>query len=122
LADLNLGVKGWISYQSRDTEGTQTPLETLERGWGSCRDLAVLFDRSRSQFGIRSARRDRADHPRGNPENRMSDDELRRKFIDCAGTRMTSEQVDRVVETCLALETLDDIGALMPLLAVEQGA
>jgi transglutaminase-like putative cysteine protease len=43
LADLNLGVKEWISYQSRDTEGTQTPLETLERGWGSCRDLAVLL-------------------------------------------------------------------------------
>jgi 2-methylcitrate dehydratase len=60
----------------------------------------------------------RVDHPRGNPENRMSDDELRRKFIDCAGTRMTSEQVDRVVEACLRLEMLDDIGALMPLLQV----
>jgi hypothetical protein len=32
---------------------------------------------------------------------------------------MTSEQVDWVVEACLRLEMLDDIGALMPLLQVE---
>jgi transglutaminase-like putative cysteine protease len=43
LADLNAGVKAQISYQSRDSEGTQTALETLNRGWGSCRDLAVLL-------------------------------------------------------------------------------
>jgi transglutaminase-like putative cysteine protease len=43
LADLNAGVGAWISYRSRDTEGTQTPVETLDRGSGSCRDLAVLL-------------------------------------------------------------------------------
>jgi transglutaminase-like putative cysteine protease len=43
LADLNCGVAAWIKYQSREAEGTQTPLETLNRSWGSCRDLAVLF-------------------------------------------------------------------------------
>jgi transglutaminase-like putative cysteine protease len=43
LADLNVGVKTWIAYQSRESEGTQTPLETLNRRWGSCRDLAVLL-------------------------------------------------------------------------------
>jgi transglutaminase-like putative cysteine protease len=43
LADVNSGVGAWISYQSRETEGTQTPVETLHRRWGSCRDLAVLF-------------------------------------------------------------------------------
>jgi transglutaminase-like putative cysteine protease len=43
LADLNTGVGASISYQSRETEGTQSPLETLDRGWGSCRDLAVLL-------------------------------------------------------------------------------
>jgi transglutaminase-like putative cysteine protease len=43
LADLNAGVKSSISYQSRETEGTQTPVETLNRGRGSCRDLAVLL-------------------------------------------------------------------------------
>jgi transglutaminase-like putative cysteine protease len=43
LADLNRGVAAQVSYQSRETEGTQTPVETLDRGWGSCRDLAVLL-------------------------------------------------------------------------------
>jgi transglutaminase-like putative cysteine protease len=43
LADLNSGVAKWINYQSRETEGTQSPIETLNRGWGSCRDFAVLF-------------------------------------------------------------------------------
>ena len=43
LQDLSMGVSRWISYQSRDDEGTQTPVETLDRGWGSCRDFAVLF-------------------------------------------------------------------------------
>src|SRR4051812_15288991 len=43
LADLNSGVGAWVSYQSRETEGTQTPVETLNRGSGSCRDFAVLL-------------------------------------------------------------------------------
>lgn len=43
LKDLNAAISAWISYQSRDEEGTQSPLETLARGWGSCRDIAVLF-------------------------------------------------------------------------------
>ncbi len=43
LKDLSLGVSGWIGYQSREDEGTQSPVETLDRGWGSCRDFAVLF-------------------------------------------------------------------------------
>ncbi len=43
LKDLSAGVSGWIGYQSREDEGTQSPIETLDRGWGSCRDFAVLF-------------------------------------------------------------------------------
>lgn len=43
LKDIANGVSAWISYQSRDDEGTQSPIETLARGWGSCRDFAVLF-------------------------------------------------------------------------------
>lgn len=43
LADLNSGIAKWITYQSRETEGTQTPNETLNRGFGSCRDFAVLL-------------------------------------------------------------------------------
>jgi transglutaminase-like putative cysteine protease len=52
LADLNNGVKAQISYQSRDTEGTQTPVETLNRGWGSCRDLAVLLIEAARSLGF----------------------------------------------------------------------
>lgn len=43
LQDVASGVSGRIRYQSREIEGTQGPLETLDRGWGSCRDIAVLF-------------------------------------------------------------------------------
>lgn len=43
LKDIGNGITAQISYQSRETEGTQGPLETLDRGWGSCRDFAVLF-------------------------------------------------------------------------------
>jgi transglutaminase-like putative cysteine protease len=43
LKDLSAGIATAISYQVRDDEGTQTPLQTLDRGWGSCRDFAVLF-------------------------------------------------------------------------------
>lgn len=43
LKDLCIGVSQWINYQSRDDEGVQSPIQTLDRGWGSCRDFAVLF-------------------------------------------------------------------------------
>jgi len=43
LKDVSNGVFSQISYQDRETEGTQGPLETLDRGWGSCRDFAVLY-------------------------------------------------------------------------------
>ena len=52
LADLNSGVAAWISYQSREIEGTQTPVETLNRGQGSCRDLAVLLIEAARSLGF----------------------------------------------------------------------
>ncbi|MGA9432256.1 MAG: transglutaminase family protein [Xanthobacteraceae bacterium] len=52
LGDLNNGIKAQISYQSRETEGTQTPVETLNRGWGSCRDLAVLLIEAARSLGF----------------------------------------------------------------------
>jgi transglutaminase-like putative cysteine protease len=33
-------------------EGTQGPLETLDRGWGSCRDFAVLFAEATRTLGF----------------------------------------------------------------------
>lgn len=52
LGDINSGISAWVFYQSRDDEGTQTPLETLKRGWGSCRDLAVLFMEAARHLGL----------------------------------------------------------------------
>ena len=52
LKDLGLGVAAWIRYQSRDDEGTQSPVETLDRGWGSCRDFAVLFVEAARSLGF----------------------------------------------------------------------
>ncbi len=52
LKDLCAGISGWISYQSRDDEGTQSPIETLDRGWGSCRDFAVLFIEAARTLGF----------------------------------------------------------------------
>jgi transglutaminase-like putative cysteine protease len=43
LKDLSEGVSSAIRYQSREVEGTQSPVQTRDRGWGSCRDFAVLF-------------------------------------------------------------------------------
>ncbi len=43
LKDINASIPAWVFYQSRDVEGTQPPLDTLDRGWGSCRDMALLF-------------------------------------------------------------------------------
>jgi transglutaminase-like putative cysteine protease len=52
LKDLNAGVSATIRYQSRDDEGTQSPIETLDRGWGSCRDFAVLFVEAARSLGF----------------------------------------------------------------------
>lgn len=43
LKDINAGVLAWVSYQSREDEGTQSPTQTLDLKLGSCRDLALLF-------------------------------------------------------------------------------
>lgn len=52
LKDLSAGVSMAVQYQSRDHEGTQTPVETLDRGWGSCRDFAVLFAEAARTLGF----------------------------------------------------------------------
>ncbi len=43
LADINLGIRNAFTYAAREAEGTQTPLETIERGSGTCRDFAALM-------------------------------------------------------------------------------
>lgn len=43
LKDINTAISAWIVYEARDDEGTQSPLATLDRRRGSCRDIAVLM-------------------------------------------------------------------------------
>jgi transglutaminase-like putative cysteine protease len=43
LADINAGIRNGFTYNARDEEGTQTPVETIERGSGTCRDYAFLM-------------------------------------------------------------------------------
>jgi transglutaminase-like putative cysteine protease len=43
LARMNAAIKAEFKYSSRDDEGTQSPIETLERRSGTCRDFALLL-------------------------------------------------------------------------------
>jgi transglutaminase-like putative cysteine protease len=52
LKDVNAGVWTQISYEIREDEGTQSPLETLDRGRGSCRDFATLFAETVRSLGF----------------------------------------------------------------------
>jgi len=52
LKDLAAGVTARIAYQGREEEGTQSPQQTLARGWGSCRDFAVLFAEAARSLGF----------------------------------------------------------------------
>lgn len=52
LKDLSASIPNAILYQDREEEGTQTPVETLARGWGSCRDFAALFAEAARSLGF----------------------------------------------------------------------
>jgi transglutaminase-like putative cysteine protease len=43
LQDVNAAARIGMTYVTREQAGTQAPLETLDLGSGSCRDLATLF-------------------------------------------------------------------------------
>ena len=52
LGDLNAAIGGRLDYQSREQQGTQTPVETLERRSGTCRDFAVLLAEAARSLGF----------------------------------------------------------------------
>lgn len=54
LKDISNGVFAQISYKGRETEGTQSPIETLDRRTGSCRDFAVLLAEAARMLGLGS--------------------------------------------------------------------
>lgn len=71
LKDINAGILAWVAYQPREVEGTQPPLETLDRRSGSCRDIALLFIEAARQlgFGARIVSGYLANRAAGGPES-----------------------------------------------------
>ena len=52
LMTLTYAIKEGFAYERRTTKGTQTPLQTLERGRGSCRDFATLMMEAVRALGL----------------------------------------------------------------------
>ena len=52
LTRMNAHIAQSLKYQAREEEGTQTPLETLAVGGGSCRDYALLMMEAARRLGI----------------------------------------------------------------------
>jgi transglutaminase-like putative cysteine protease len=52
LTDLNGAIKASFAYAQRDDEGTQSPVQTIERASGSCRDFALLLIEAARCLGI----------------------------------------------------------------------
>ncbi len=54
LQAINSGIHNQITYEARDAEGTQSAVDTLALGLGSCRDFAVLFTKAAAALGFRT--------------------------------------------------------------------
>lgn len=52
LTALTHGIKARLSYVARTSEGTQSPLETLTRSGGTCRDYALLMIEAARSLGF----------------------------------------------------------------------
>ena len=52
LATMNAAIRGSFTYNAREEEGTQSPVETLERKSGTCRDYALLFIEAARSLGF----------------------------------------------------------------------
>lgn len=52
LSRINSHIAAHLQYQARDEEGTQSPLQTLARGGGSCRDFALLMIEAVRRLGM----------------------------------------------------------------------
>jgi transglutaminase-like putative cysteine protease len=52
LGAMTHAIKEEFRYDARHEEGTQTAVETIERGTGTCRDFAVLMMEALRSFGL----------------------------------------------------------------------
>jgi transglutaminase-like putative cysteine protease len=49
---MNAAIRGAFEYRAREEEGTQSPVETIERKSGTCRDYALLFIEAARSLGF----------------------------------------------------------------------
>jgi transglutaminase-like putative cysteine protease len=54
LSNINGAIRSEFAYAERYEEGTQTPIETLEKKSGTCRDFALLFIEAVRSLGFGS--------------------------------------------------------------------
>ena len=52
LATMNAAIRGSFAYNPREEEGTQAPLETIEKKSGTCRDYALLLIEAARALGF----------------------------------------------------------------------
>ena len=52
LVAMTKAIQATLTYQRRDAEGTQTPVETLASGRGTCRDFALLMMEAARSLGL----------------------------------------------------------------------
>ncbi|MBX3621211.1 MAG: transglutaminase family protein [Rhizobacter sp.] len=52
LVQMNQHIRDNFTYAARDEEGTQTPLQTLDKHTGSCRDFALLMMEAARRLGV----------------------------------------------------------------------
>jgi transglutaminase-like putative cysteine protease len=52
LSTLCTGIHQSLAYQAREQPGVQSPVDTLARGMGSCRDFATLFMEAARHLGL----------------------------------------------------------------------
>ncbi|HTT05190.1 MAG TPA: transglutaminase family protein [Steroidobacteraceae bacterium] len=52
LSAMTRAIKSAFRYQARESEGVQTPLETLDLGSGSCRDFALFMMEAARSLGL----------------------------------------------------------------------
>jgi transglutaminase-like putative cysteine protease len=54
LVSMTAAIREEFRYEARDAEGTQTPVETLDRGAGTCRDFALFMMEAARSLGFAS--------------------------------------------------------------------
>jgi transglutaminase-like putative cysteine protease len=52
LATMNAAIRGSFDYRAREEEGTQSPVETIAKKSGTCRDYALLFIEAARSLGF----------------------------------------------------------------------